>query len=69
MTRSSGSWEEEGSWGRRGSWRRREEEEEEEEEEGHGCRPQIWIPETEYYQKMSSHAQIRPQGAEIESIV
>ena len=46
-----------------------EEEEEEEEEEGHGCRPQIWIPETEYYQKMSSHAQIRPQGAEIESIV
>ena len=46
-----------------------EEGEEEEEEEGHGCRPQIWIPETEYYQKMSSHAQIRPQGAEIESIV
>ena len=34
------------SWGRRGSWRR---EEEEEEEEGHGCRPQIWIPEIEYY--------------------
>ena len=27
-------------------------------------RPQIWIPETEYYQKVSSHAQIRPQGAE-----
>ena len=27
-------------------------------------RPQIKIPETEYYQKMSSHAQIRPQGAE-----
>ena len=26
--------------------------------------PQIWIPETEYYQKVSSHAQIRPQGAE-----
>ena len=24
----------------------------------------IWIPETEYYQKVSSHAQIRPQGAE-----
>ena len=24
---------------------------------------QIWIPEIEYYQKMSSHAQIRPQGA------
>ena len=34
-------------------------EEEEEEEEGHGCRPQIWIPETEYYPKMSSHAEIR----------
>ena len=45
------------------------EEEKEKEEEGHGCRHQIWIPETEYYQKMSSHAQIRPQGAEIESIV
>ena len=28
------------------------------------CRPQIWIPEIEYYQKMSSHAQIGPQGAE-----
>ena len=27
-------------------------------------RPQIWIPETEYCQKVSSHAQIRPQGAE-----
>ena len=27
-------------------------------------RPQIWIPEAEYYQKVSSHAQIRPQGAE-----
>ena len=27
-------------------------------------RPQIWIPETEYYQKVSSHAQIGPQGAE-----
>ena len=26
--------------------------------------PQIWIPETEYYQKLSSHAQIGPQGAE-----
>ena len=26
--------------------------------------PQIWIPETEYYQKVSSHAQIGPQGAE-----
>ena len=26
--------------------------------------PQIWIPETEYYQKVSSHAQIWPQGAE-----
>ena len=26
--------------------------------------PQIWIPETEYYQKVASHAQIRPQGAE-----
>ena len=25
---------------------------------------QIWIPEIEYYQKMSSHAQIGPQGAE-----
>ena len=24
----------------------------------------IWIAEVEYYQKMSSHAQIRPQGAE-----
>ena len=33
------------------------------------CIPQIWISEIEYYQKMSSHAQIRPQGAEIESIV
>ena len=42
---------------------------EEEEEEEEGYRPQSWIPETEYYQKMSSHAQIRPQGAEIESIV
>ena len=61
MTRSRGSWEGEG----RGEL----EEEEEEEEEGHGCRPQIWIPETEYYQKMSSHAQIKPQEAEIESIV
>ena len=27
-------------------------------------RPQIWIPEIEYYQKMSSHAQIGSQGAE-----
>ena len=27
-------------------------------------RPQIWIPEIEYYQKMFSHAQIGPQGAE-----
>ena len=27
-------------------------------------RPQIWIPQTEYYQKVSSHAQIWPQGAE-----
>ena len=27
-------------------------------------RPQIWIPETKYYQKVSSHAQIGPQGAE-----
>ena len=26
--------------------------------------PQIWIPEIEYYQKMASHAQIGPQGAE-----
>ena len=26
-------------------------------------RPQIWIPEIEYYQKMSSHAQIGSQGA------
>ena len=25
---------------------------------------QIWIPEIEYSQKVSSHAQIRPQGAE-----
>ena len=25
---------------------------------------QIWIPEIEYYQKVSSHAQIGPQGAE-----
>ena len=40
------------------------EEEKEKEEEGHGCRHQIWIPETENYQKMSSHAQIGPQGAE-----
>ena len=24
----------------------------------------LWISETEYYQKVSSHAQIRPQGAE-----
>ena len=31
-------------------------------------RPQIKIPETEYYQKMSSHAQIRPQGAKIECL-
>ena len=30
-----------------------EDKEEKEEEEGHGCRPQIWIPETEFYQKMS----------------
>ena len=62
MTRSRGSWEGEGSWGRRGSWRRREE------EEGGGGRKRRRrrrrIPETEYYQKMSSHAQIRPQGAE-----
>ena len=27
-------------------------------------RPQIWIPETEYCQKVSSHAHIWPQGAE-----
>ena len=27
-------------------------------------RAQIWIPEIEYYQKVSSHAQIGPQGAE-----
>ena len=27
-------------------------------------RPQIKIPEVEYYQKMSSHAQIGSQGAE-----
>ena len=27
-------------------------------------RPQIWIPEIECYQKMFSHAQIGPQGAE-----
>ena len=27
-------------------------------------RPQIWIPEIEYYQNMSSHAQIESQGAE-----
>ena len=26
--------------------------------------PQIWIAEIEYYEKMSSHAQIEPQGAE-----
>ena len=26
-------------------------------------RPQIKTPETEYYQKMSSHAQIGPRGA------
>ena len=26
--------------------------------------PQIWIPEIEYYQKLASHAQIGPQGAE-----
>ena len=45
-----------GSWEGEGSWRRREEEKEE-------------IPETEYYPKMSSQAQIKPQGAEIESIV
>ena len=25
-------------------------------------RPQIWIPEIEYYQIMSSHAQIGPRG-------
>ena len=31
---------------------------------GHGCRPQILIPEIEYYQKMFSHAQIGSQGAE-----
>ena len=30
----------------------------------HVCGPQICIPEIEYYQKVSSHAQIRPQGAE-----
>ena len=24
----------------------------------------IWTPEIEYYQKLTSHAQIRPQGAE-----
>ena len=60
MTRSRGSWEGEG---------RGELEEEEEEEEGHGCRPQILIPETEYYPKMSSHAEIRTQRAEIESIL
>ena len=28
-----------------------------------------WIPEIEHYQKMSSHAQIGPKGAEIESIL
>ena len=28
------------------------------------CRPQIKIPEVEYYQKVSSDAQISPQGAE-----
>ena len=33
------------------------------------CGPQIWITEIEYYQKMSSHAQIRPQGAEKQLIV
>ena len=27
-------------------------------------RPHIWIAEIEYCQKMSSHAQIGPQGAE-----
>ena len=27
-------------------------------------RAQIWISEIEYYQKVSSHAQIGPQGAE-----
>ena len=27
-------------------------------------RPHIWIAEIEYYEKMSSHTQIRPQGAE-----
>ena len=27
------------------------------------CRPQNWISEIESYQKMSSHAQIGPQGA------
>ena len=32
-------------------------------------RPQIWIPEIEYYQKMSSHAQTQgPHGAEKELI-
>ena len=29
-------------------------------------RPKIWIAEIEYYEKMSSHAQIGPQGAEKE---
>ena len=33
------------------------------------CNAQIIFPETEYYQKMSSLAQIRPQEAEIESII
>ena len=27
-------------------------------------RPHIWIPQIEYCQKMSSHAEIGPQGAE-----
>ena len=30
----------------------------------HLRRPNIWIPEIEYCQKMPSHAQIGPQGAE-----
>ena len=33
------------------------------------CTPQILIPETEFYQKMSSHAKIKPQGAEIDIII
>ena len=32
-------------------------------------RPQIWIPEKKYYQKDTSHAQNRQQGAEIEKKV